>query len=222
MTIKRGLSDYFHEKLLSLLTNKHFSIIAAKNTSQRGMLQERCRNVTSATLNIAGNVAATFLQRSYVRLSATFRMLQERCTEHCRNVAGTLQECCRKFCSGMCILSIVLWLMGRTINGVLFTYIICMSILLGPVLLFKIPKNIFLRKAEWDSGIDEFLPAVTVDSLKILERAGDMGDRSPTPPSESSDNQIACSQCFSIVKKLDFFGPLSFIASIKSHPKRIT
>ncbi|KAK0071797.1 hypothetical protein PV325_012356 [Microctonus aethiopoides] len=41
---------------------------------QRGMLQERCRNVTSAT----------------------FRMLQERCTEHCRNVAGMLQEGCRK------------------------------------------------------------------------------------------------------------------------------
>ncbi|KAK0072429.1 hypothetical protein PV326_000090 [Microctonus aethiopoides] len=36
---------------------------------------ECCRNVTSATLNIAGNVAATFLQCSYVRRSATFRML---------------------------------------------------------------------------------------------------------------------------------------------------
>ncbi|KAK0174365.1 hypothetical protein PV327_010142 [Microctonus hyperodae] len=93
------------------------------------------------------------------------------------------------FCSGMCTLSIILWLIGRTINGVLITYIICMSILLGPVLLFKIPKSVFLIK-EWDSEIDEFLPAVTDDSLKILKRAGDMGDRSPTPPSESSDNQI--------------------------------
>ncbi|KAK0071639.1 hypothetical protein PV325_012599, partial [Microctonus aethiopoides] len=84
------------EGVKSLRRDRPGTIIAAKNTSQRGMLQERCRNVTSATLNIAGNVAATFLQRSYVRLSATFRMLQERCTEHCRNVAGTLQECCRK------------------------------------------------------------------------------------------------------------------------------
>ncbi|KAK0077274.1 hypothetical protein PV325_004185 [Microctonus aethiopoides] len=88
--------------------------------SQRGMLQERCRNVTSATLNIAGNVAATFptnvqyvgtlLQHSYNipamflcpplalqrlescrNVAGMFRTLQE----YCRNVAGMLRECCK-------------------------------------------------------------------------------------------------------------------------------
>ncbi|KAK0072629.1 hypothetical protein PV325_011067, partial [Microctonus aethiopoides] len=63
--------------------------------SQRGMLQQCCSNVTSATLNIAGNVAATFLQHSCnVPMSASLQRL-ESCRNVARNIAGTLQECCR-------------------------------------------------------------------------------------------------------------------------------
>ncbi|KAK0075514.1 hypothetical protein PV325_006797, partial [Microctonus aethiopoides] len=60
-----------------------------------GMLQERCRNVTSATLNIAGNVAAAFLQHPCnVPMSASLQRLE--CYRNvARNIAGTLQECCR-------------------------------------------------------------------------------------------------------------------------------
>lgn len=92
-------------------------------------------------------------------------------------------------------------------------YMICMSILLGPALFVKIPKKIFTPKGiiynifvvinnlmlllylknttEWESEIDEFLPVVTEDNLQLLNRAGETGDHSPTPPSgASSDNPI--------------------------------
>lgn len=42
---------------------------------------------------------------------------------------------------------------------------------------------------EWDSEIEEFLPAVTEDNLQVLTRAGESGDQSPTPTSMLSDAQ---------------------------------
>ncbi|XP_074102386.1 uncharacterized protein LOC141529646 isoform X1 [Cotesia typhae] len=94
------------------------------------------------------------------------------------------------FCIGVCIASIILWLIGGAVNGVVMFYMICMSILLGPALFVKIPKKMFSQK-EWESEIDEFLPVVTEDNLQLLNRAGETGDHSPTPPSgASSDNPI--------------------------------
>ncbi|XP_008558820.1 reticulophagy regulator 3 [Microplitis demolitor] len=92
------------------------------------------------------------------------------------------------FCIGVCIASIVLWLIGGAVNGVLLTYTICMSILLGPALFLRIPKKIFSCK-EWESEIDDFLPVVTEDNLQVLNRAGETGDHSPTPPSGASFDQ---------------------------------
>ena len=43
--------------------------------------------------------------------------------------------------------------------------------------------------SEWDSEIEEFLPAVTEDNLQVLTRAGESGDQSPTPTSVLSDAQ---------------------------------
>nr|XP_003699253.1 PREDICTED: protein FAM134C-like [Megachile rotundata]XP_012152018.1 PREDICTED: protein FAM134C-like [Megachile rotundata] len=91
------------------------------------------------------------------------------------------------FCSAICSLSLGLWIIGRTINGVLLAYTICMSILLGPALLLKLPNRISHK--EWDSEIEEFLPAVTEDNLQVLTRAGESGDQSPTPTSVLSDAQ---------------------------------
>ncbi|XP_015122292.1 reticulophagy regulator 3 [Diachasma alloeum] len=88
------------------------------------------------------------------------------------------------FCAGVCSASLVLWLIGRAISGVLLTYTLCMSILLGPVLLLRLPSKICPTK-EWDNEIEEFLPAVTEDNLEVLKRAGEDGDHSPTPPSGS-------------------------------------
>ncbi|OAD58650.1 hypothetical protein WN48_10534, partial [Eufriesea mexicana] len=93
------------------------------------------------------------------------------------------------FCAAVCSLSLGLWIIGRTINGVLFTYTICMSILLGPALLLKLPSKMVLHK-EWDSEIEEFLPAVTEDNLQVLTRAGESGDQSPTPTSVLSDAEF--------------------------------
>ncbi|XP_071872800.1 uncharacterized protein [Bombus fervidus] len=92
------------------------------------------------------------------------------------------------FCTAVCSLSLGLWIIGRTINGVLLTYTICMSILLGPALLLKLPSKMVVQK-EWDSEIEEFLPAVTEDNLQVLTRAGESGDQSPTPTSVLSDAQ---------------------------------
>ncbi|XP_076648996.1 uncharacterized protein LOC143356850 [Halictus rubicundus] len=92
------------------------------------------------------------------------------------------------FCTAVCSLSLGLWIIGRTINGVLLAYTICMSILLGPALLLKLP-NKMLSHREWDSEIEEFLPAVTEDNLQVLARAGESGDQSPTPTSVLSDAQ---------------------------------
>ncbi|KAF3426257.1 hypothetical protein E2986_07394 [Frieseomelitta varia] len=92
------------------------------------------------------------------------------------------------FCTAVCSLSLGLWIIGRTINGILLIYTICMSILLGPALLLKLPSKMVVHK-EWDSEIEEFLPAVTEDNLQVLTRAGESGDQSPTPTSVLSDAQ---------------------------------
>ncbi|CAK9828284.1 hypothetical protein ANTRET_LOCUS5841 [Anthophora retusa] len=90
------------------------------------------------------------------------------------------------FCTAVCSFSLGLWIIGQTVNGVFLAYTICMSILLGPALLLKLPSKLLLHK-EWDSEIEEFLPAVTEDNLQILTRAGESGDQSPTPTSVLSD-----------------------------------
>lgn len=92
------------------------------------------------------------------------------------------------FCTAVCSLSLCLWIIGRMVNSVLLAYTICMSILLGPALLLKIPSKMVTHK-EWDSEIEEFLPAVTEDNLQVLTRAGESGDQSPTPTSVLSDAQ---------------------------------
>lgn len=92
------------------------------------------------------------------------------------------------FCTAVCSLSLGLWIIGRTVNGVLLAYTICMSILLGPALLLKLPGKMISHK-EWDSEIEEFLPAVTEDNLQVLTRAGESGDQTPTPTSVLSDAQ---------------------------------
>ncbi|XP_076168706.1 uncharacterized protein LOC143147381 isoform X1 [Ptiloglossa arizonensis] len=92
------------------------------------------------------------------------------------------------FFTAVCSLSLGLWIIGRAINGVLLAYTICMSILLGPALLLKLPNKMISYK-EWDSEIEEFLPAVTEDNLQVLTRAGESGDQSPTPTSVLSDAQ---------------------------------
>lgn len=92
------------------------------------------------------------------------------------------------FCTAVCSLSLGLWIIGRTMNGVLLAYTICMSILVGPGLLLKLPGKMILHK-DWDNEIEEFLPAVTEDNLQVLTRAGESGDQSPTPTSVLSDVQ---------------------------------
>ncbi|XP_033219134.1 reticulophagy regulator 2-like [Belonocnema kinseyi] len=85
------------------------------------------------------------------------------------------------FCTAVCTLSLGIWLIGRTINGVLLAYTICMSILIGPALILQVPSRALSNK-EWDSEIEEFLPVVTEDNLEVLKLAGESGDHSPTPP----------------------------------------
>lgn len=51
-------------------------------------------------------------------------------------------------------------------------------------------KISLLILAEWDSEIEEFLPAVTEDNLQVLKRAGESGDHSLTPTSLSVENNI--------------------------------
>ncbi|XP_012282516.1 reticulophagy regulator 2 [Orussus abietinus] len=93
------------------------------------------------------------------------------------------------FCVAVCSVSLGLWLIGRAIDGVLLAYTICMSILLGPALLLQIPHRITSPK-EWDSEIEEFLPAVTEDNFQVLKRAGESGDNSLTPPGVTPASQI--------------------------------
>ncbi|OXU32116.1 hypothetical protein TSAR_002957 [Trichomalopsis sarcophagae] len=92
----------------------------------------------------------------------------------------------RVFCTGLCVVSLGLWLVGRYLDNVLLAYTICMGILLGPALLLRLPSQELSIK-EWDLDIEEFLPAVTEDNLQVLKRAGENGDRSPTPPSPDMD-----------------------------------
>ncbi|KAK2587518.1 hypothetical protein KPH14_003214 [Odynerus spinipes] len=92
------------------------------------------------------------------------------------------------FCTAVCTISLGLWIIGRTLNGVLLAYTICMSILLVPALLLKLPREVISHK-EWDSEVEEFLPIVTEDNLQLLKRAGESGDHSPTPSSLQSDVQ---------------------------------
>lgn len=47
--------------------------------------------------------------------------------------------------------------------------------------------KIYLFWTEWDSEIEEFLPAVTEDNLQVLKLAGDSGDHSPTSTSVASN-----------------------------------
>ncbi|XP_015606792.1 uncharacterized protein LOC107273271 [Cephus cinctus] len=84
------------------------------------------------------------------------------------------------FCAAVCTVSLGLWLIGRAFNGVLLAYTICMGILVGPALLMRIPCTVLPPK-EWDSEIEEFLPAATEDNLQVLKRAGETGDHSSTP-----------------------------------------
>lgn len=94
----------------------------------------------------------------------------------------------RIFCTGVCIVSILLWLIGRAINGVLIVYVLCMCVFLGPALLLRIPIKLLSTK-EWETEIDDFLPAATEDNLEVLKRAGETGDQSPTSQSNSQDFQ---------------------------------
>ncbi|XP_012269096.2 uncharacterized protein LOC105693623 [Athalia rosae] len=93
------------------------------------------------------------------------------------------------FCASICAVSLGLWLTGRTISGTFLAYTIFMSILVGPGLLLHIPCRV-LNSKEWDSEIEEFLPAVTEDNLQVLKRAGESGDHSLTPTSLSAENNI--------------------------------
>ncbi|XP_017888301.1 reticulophagy regulator 3-like [Ceratina calcarata] len=93
------------------------------------------------------------------------------------------------FCTAVCSLSLGLWIIGRTMNGVLLAYTICMSILIGPGLLLKLSTGKMILHKDWDNEIEEFLPAVTEDNLQVLTRAGESGDQSPTPTSVLSDVQ---------------------------------
>ncbi|XP_043493388.1 uncharacterized protein LOC122518494 [Polistes fuscatus] len=92
------------------------------------------------------------------------------------------------FCATACFLSLTLWIIGCIVNGVFLAYILGLSILTVPALLLKLPGKITSHR-EWDSEVEEFLPAVTEDSLQVLKMAGESGDHSPTPLSKQSDNQ---------------------------------
>ncbi|KAK0165656.1 hypothetical protein PV328_004158 [Microctonus aethiopoides] len=82
-------------RIQNLYDNPYPISDSINESSQRGMLQKRCRNVTSAMLNIAGNVAATFLHHSCnVPMSASLQRL-ECCRNVAPNIAGTLQKRCR-------------------------------------------------------------------------------------------------------------------------------
>ncbi|KAK0075414.1 hypothetical protein PV325_006930 [Microctonus aethiopoides] len=93
--VEKSLNFYYTD---TDLINKKCDINISDSineSSQRGMLQKRCRNVTSAMLNIAGNVAATFLHHSCnVPMSASLQRL-ECCRNVAPNIAGTLQKRCR-------------------------------------------------------------------------------------------------------------------------------
>lgn len=102
------------------------------------------------------------------------------------NIVHLQQEQPRTFCTALCVASMTLWIILRNLDNVLLTYMICMSILLGPAILIR-PCKEFLSK-EWDNEIEDFLPAVTEDSFQVLKRAGEHGDRSPTPPSSKLDH----------------------------------
>ncbi|KAJ8683235.1 hypothetical protein QAD02_019027 [Eretmocerus hayati] len=101
------------------------------------------------------------------------------------NIVQMQQEQPRAFCTAVCTVSLALWAIARHVDSVLITYAICMSIFMGPAILLRSPSG-ELQYKEWDSEIDDFLPAVTEDNLLVLRRAGDTGDRSPTPPTSNS------------------------------------
>ncbi|XP_066588710.1 reticulophagy regulator 3 [Prorops nasuta] len=92
------------------------------------------------------------------------------------------------FCTAICSFSLGLWIVGRSINGVLIAYTICMGILIGPAIICKLPNKIMIHR-EWDNEIEEFLPAATEDNLQVLRRAGENGEHSTTPISSMSDSQ---------------------------------
>lgn len=110
------------------------------------------------------------------------------------------QEQPRAFCTVMCTISLGLWLIGRNLDSLLLTYTLCMSILIGPAFILRFPCKELSYK-EWDSEIEEFLPAATHDNLQVLKRAGETGDRSPTPPSldmESSHDHFTDEDLFGL------------------------
>ncbi|XP_011497481.1 PREDICTED: uncharacterized protein LOC105361888 isoform X2 [Ceratosolen solmsi marchali] len=99
------------------------------------------------------------------------------------NLLHMQQEQPKVFCIIICTISLGLWLIGRNLDSILFTYTLCMGILLGPAFLLRLLCKELSYK-EWDNEMEEFLPAVTEDSLQVLKRAGETGDRSPTPPNQ--------------------------------------
>ncbi|KAI4496936.1 hypothetical protein M0804_000746 [Polistes exclamans] len=107
------------------------------------------------------------------------------------------------FCAATCFLSLTLWIIGYIVNGVFFAYILGLSILTVPALLLKLPGTLISHR-EWDSEVEEFLPAVTEDSLQVLKMAGESGDHSPTPLSKQSDNQ---NEFFNDDELIDFLMP---------------
>lgn len=107
------------------------------------------------------------------------------------------------FCATTCSLSLTLWIIGCIVNGVFLAYILGLSILTVPALLLKLPGKITSHR-EWDSEVEEFLPAVTEDSLQVLKMAGESGDHSPTPLSKQSDSQ---NEFFNDDELIDFLMP---------------
>ncbi|XP_034949335.1 reticulophagy regulator 3-like isoform X2 [Chelonus insularis] len=93
------------------------------------------------------------------------------------------------FCIVACVTSIMLWVIGRSVNCILLVYVICMGLLVGPGLLYRIPKKVLISK-EWENEMEEFLPAVTEDNLQLLNRVGETGNHSPTPPNGLPDHFI--------------------------------
>ncbi|KAI4497092.1 hypothetical protein M0802_007838 [Mischocyttarus mexicanus] len=107
------------------------------------------------------------------------------------------------FCATTCLLSLNLWIIGHTVNEVFLAYILGLSILTVPALLLKLPGTVISHR-EWDSEVEEFLPAVTEDNLQVLKMAGESGDHSPTPLSKQSDSQ---NEFFNDDEIMDFLMP---------------
>ncbi|XP_058791711.1 uncharacterized protein LOC131664540 [Phymastichus coffea] len=101
-------------------------------------------------------------------------------------VREVYQEQPRAFCVMLLSLVFVTWFIARTLGNILFAYVVCMTFLIAPTLVHRFYSDELYSK-EWDSEIEEFLPAVTEDNLQVLKRAGETGDHSPTPPSSGSE-----------------------------------